>query len=809
MRKSIALCLAILSSDTLLAYSDVPTHSNLTSRTLLLVPQSYRQVHQFGADITRGAVEEDQKPRYLNHFWDPTTGRGLPQNWYTLVYEGQAPRSDFGSSFRNAFDWALSEMPDHYDWNGSIVAYGNRDFHRAYVGLGHVLHLLQDLGQPDHSKSRPHPGNYLAQTIPQLGIRDVGYEGLWAQPNLSWPPGTQPVRYATFEQTFLDFARIAQQRERAFGLPMPPERALGLASPDPVSGTIATYTTTVGKALGFTDHNWEFFELHVPIIPIIPLNPNNPRYRAHLALGQDILPRIEEHGAGLLMLFYEIVNSPPFIQSVEIKQDGATKYKKSWRAADRGRSLVTENFEPLKVREPATIEVFVGPDAAPDPNVPVRLGEPLNYLTLTIRSEGQSRSVSISGAEGIWVGTFIPTASGTLEFDAMDADPHYDLQRDPGDLLDSDPSSPAVATPRPNYVWNGYQPGADTNHSFTVTRDGCDRKVPTYGLWEGEVKMSAEEKGFGLMIGGKVFFEGSGSGGGSLRFKSLADTVCGGDAKRVKFGGKRGQFSWEELRKENVQKGDIRPGAADRVTVETKSEDEKKSDRGPIKVDGYLDLESGDYSFSFSGSGEAGVKTIGGYKTGRGSGCEIPELSGTETHGTRGGEMFNFSEISWSARLVGEEHPPHEEICFDCSPGRSLSDAIRAYAEQVQNISESVRLDANLPGHRLEDDAVSSAEKEFEELSESVDVNLESAFIAECERAADLWVEDSSDYVTALNAATQKKRELEAIHQSTAARAIDITQRLERHLRNHRTRAKGLKALIRKLETEKWRAFGA
>lgn len=101
-----------------------------------------------------GARYEDNWPRPINHFFNPLTGLGLG-----LAY--------------SAPDWALS---DNEDQTALFESYSYRDARRAYydalskpnVGdrevalgrvfetLGHVVHLIQDMAQPQHVRNDSH-----------------------------------------------------------------------------------------------------------------------------------------------------------------------------------------------------------------------------------------------------------------------------------------------------------------------------------------------------------------------------------------------------------------------------------------------------------------------------------------------------------------------------------------------------------------------------------------------------------------------------------------------------------------------------
>src|SRR5207249_4656453 len=140
-------------------------------------------------------------PRFVNHFFDPSTGLGLPQNYTTWLLELRTSATPARGPFPryvSALDWARDGMPDGLDWKSAIEAYDYTAASklRAYAALGHVLHLLHDMAQPDHARDRPHPCNLAGK---YLGITThVGYETLWTQQ--TWPHATTPRKLETLEK---------------------------------------------------------------------------------------------------------------------------------------------------------------------------------------------------------------------------------------------------------------------------------------------------------------------------------------------------------------------------------------------------------------------------------------------------------------------------------------------------------------------------------------------------------------------------------------------------------------------------------
>ncbi|MCR4322552.1 MAG: right-handed parallel beta-helix repeat-containing protein [Candidatus Azambacteria bacterium] len=101
--------------------------------------------------IILGSVDEDAFPRYLNHYYDPTTGIGL---------------NDIDERFGqvngiSAKEWAQTQTgwvanAGDYSEPAILQNYRNGNKERAYQGIGHILHLMQDMSVPAHTRNDSH-----------------------------------------------------------------------------------------------------------------------------------------------------------------------------------------------------------------------------------------------------------------------------------------------------------------------------------------------------------------------------------------------------------------------------------------------------------------------------------------------------------------------------------------------------------------------------------------------------------------------------------------------------------------------------
>jgi len=79
-------------------------------------------------EVYVGVVQEDDNPFWMTHFWDPDA----------------ADDADGLPGCQNAFQRAT------FFWNSLLPLYENGAYGGAYRSLGHVMHLVSDMGTPAH-----------------------------------------------------------------------------------------------------------------------------------------------------------------------------------------------------------------------------------------------------------------------------------------------------------------------------------------------------------------------------------------------------------------------------------------------------------------------------------------------------------------------------------------------------------------------------------------------------------------------------------------------------------------------------------
>lgn len=106
--------------------------------------------------LVEGAIDEDAIPRYLNHYYDPKNQTGLNSD---DVVSGKVVHFT-GIS---AKEWANNQsnvigLSGDYSINATLNNYRQGNLERAYQGIGHILHLIQDMAVPAHTRNDSHAG---------------------------------------------------------------------------------------------------------------------------------------------------------------------------------------------------------------------------------------------------------------------------------------------------------------------------------------------------------------------------------------------------------------------------------------------------------------------------------------------------------------------------------------------------------------------------------------------------------------------------------------------------------------------------
>ena len=153
------------------SYFAETTHSQLTREAAKLFNRGPKNLSDQEINyLIKGAVDEDTPPRWINHFYDPITGEG----WNCGGINGVSSETikylaQFGLSYEDiesAKSWAEDPLLQNsyilyqgdQTWQRAITEYVSGNKKEAFSALGHVLHLLEDMTVPDHTRNDTHSG---------------------------------------------------------------------------------------------------------------------------------------------------------------------------------------------------------------------------------------------------------------------------------------------------------------------------------------------------------------------------------------------------------------------------------------------------------------------------------------------------------------------------------------------------------------------------------------------------------------------------------------------------------------------------
>lgn len=154
-------------------YEDKTTHPALTNEAIDFYNLNFSQkiTSEEKEWLISGSILEDTPPRWINHFYDPIYKTGWTGEAGFITQDLLQKFSDVFLSNESAvptLNWAHNqELQAKYKlyqgnqtWEKAIYEYvKNKNKKEAYYALGHILHLLEDMAVPDHTRNDTHTGD--------------------------------------------------------------------------------------------------------------------------------------------------------------------------------------------------------------------------------------------------------------------------------------------------------------------------------------------------------------------------------------------------------------------------------------------------------------------------------------------------------------------------------------------------------------------------------------------------------------------------------------------------------------------------
>ena len=399
----------------------------------------------------------------------------------------------------------------------------------AYLILGHVVHLLQDQGQPDHAFLVAHQGSALTEKEAYdkfLYCHDIAAHAAAAAAVVcGWPlglvcgPAAYGIAYGSCEAAAHDnevgFERLIMDHWRLDRVE-PQVRQVGVIRAPGRYDAYFHAMANVAKSIlqqAKTAHPGVNLDLPLGCGPMVytagvSVPGNDPdidlsdqaTVDVFLGLADQIAPQVIGMTAGLITHFFDVVNPPPILQRVAVAQwqpgaeprgfadfglgtSACIRYDASWQQAFGGRLLVTNPAHPtqqLSSDRPAYVFLAFGPGRAGTAHL-----RTMAQVSLRVRSvqpvagkkidfEVPLQSAQDADGPYLW-GQFQPENCGndpisvTLEVNGTDLGGHFTGRTYSGQRLDPNPATLAVSdASTPTFEWKNYVPGPDREHTLKI-----------------------------------------------------------------------------------------------------------------------------------------------------------------------------------------------------------------------------------------------------------------------------------------------------------------------------------------------------
>jgi len=149
-------------------YSQNTTHPALTDEIVDFYNLSFKDntiTQEEKQWLIKGSIDEDDGGRFFSHFYDPIYDRGLQSVFTVGVPTISSKKWAMGDTQKSFYNGQLTgyaaisgaDSIHDFSYDRALKDYAKGDKQRAFIAFGHVLHLIEDAGVPDHTRNDPHP----------------------------------------------------------------------------------------------------------------------------------------------------------------------------------------------------------------------------------------------------------------------------------------------------------------------------------------------------------------------------------------------------------------------------------------------------------------------------------------------------------------------------------------------------------------------------------------------------------------------------------------------------------------------------
>lgn len=285
--------------------------------------------------------------RDYHHFGGEATG--LEHRWYFSL-RGNPPTSQLvNGRYYSARDWGhggarIDETLNRLTFVRAIEQYNRYSFdgkRAAYLMLGHVVHLLQDQGQPDHARLVAHPGSSMTEDHAYSTYHYCEFlagEAAAAAALACFGPWSWACAAAAFAATLAGCKLSADSDVVGYERLIGSHWSLSAAEPgigargvvrkgtyDEYFQSLAAYAKSQADQRGLSSALGCDTLILIPPIPgadpAIDTTTDEPA--AYADLTNALVPEVVGMTAGLIQHFFEVVNHPPILERLTVVQVGA------------------------------------------------------------------------------------------------------------------------------------------------------------------------------------------------------------------------------------------------------------------------------------------------------------------------------------------------------------------------------------------------------------------------------------------------------------------------------------------------------
>src|SRR5680860_93689 len=165
------ICLFFLSNFSVLAYDAKTTHPNLTEITVDFYNKHFSNQVLNETEkqlLMQGSIDEDNGIRSVNHFYDPVFNKtwqfGGAEYLFPALTAKEWAQNPFAQAIYypvySVFIGPIAKSPvfskTNFTWQQAIYKYVKGNRVEAFNILGNILHLIQDMSVPEHTRQNVH-----------------------------------------------------------------------------------------------------------------------------------------------------------------------------------------------------------------------------------------------------------------------------------------------------------------------------------------------------------------------------------------------------------------------------------------------------------------------------------------------------------------------------------------------------------------------------------------------------------------------------------------------------------------------------